>query len=47
VVEFPSYEDAMSNSNLPETSAFAEKLAELCDTPPTFRNLDVVRLDQM
>jgi hypothetical protein len=47
VVEFPSYEEAMANSNLPETSAFAEQLAKLCDRPPSFRNLDVVREDQM
>jgi hypothetical protein len=47
VVEFPSYEEAMANSNLRETSAFAEHLTKLCDAPPTFRNLDVVRVDQM
>ena len=47
VVEFPSYEEAMANSNLPETSAFAEHLTKLCDTPPSFRNLDVVREDHM
>jgi hypothetical protein len=43
IVEFPSYEDAMANSNMPETSDFAAKLASLCDGPPTFRNLDVLR----
>jgi quinol monooxygenase YgiN len=42
IVEFPSYEEAMKNSELPETSAFAEAMAKLCDGPPTFRNLDVV-----
>jgi hypothetical protein len=47
IVEFPSYEDAMANSELPETSEFAERLASLCDAPPTFRNLDVVREEQM
>jgi hypothetical protein len=47
VVEFPTYEQAMANSNLPETSAFAEQLTKLCDTPPSFRNLDVVREDHM
>ena len=41
IVEFPSYEEAMRNSELPETSAFAQRLAELCDGPPTFRNLDL------
>jgi hypothetical protein len=47
IVEFPSYEDAMANSNLPETSEFAEQLASLCDGPPKFRNLDVLREEQM
>ena len=47
VVEFPSYDEAMANSNLPETSALAEQLTKLCDTPPSFRNLDVVREDHM
>ena len=28
IVEFPSYEEAMANSNLPETAGFAEKIAE-------------------
>ena len=47
IVEFPSYEKAMENSNRPETAEFAERLAKLCDGPPTFRNLDVVREDEM
>jgi hypothetical protein len=47
IVEFPSYEEAMANSNLPETGEFAAKLASLCDGPPTFRNLDVLREEQM
>jgi quinol monooxygenase YgiN len=42
VVEFESYEAAMENSNRPETSEFASKMAELCDGPPTFYNLDVI-----
>src|SRR5947209_9097397 len=42
IVEFPSYEAAMENSNLPETAALAEAMAALCDAPPVFRNLDVV-----
>jgi hypothetical protein len=41
IVEFPSYEDAMRNSALPETSEFAGRMMALCDGPPTFRNLDV------
>jgi len=47
IVEFASYEEAMANSNLPETAEFAKKLASLCDGPPTFRNLDVMREEQM
>jgi hypothetical protein len=45
IVEFPSYTEAMSNSGLPETSEFAERLASLCDGPPVFRNLNVQRVD--
>jgi thiosulfate/3-mercaptopyruvate sulfurtransferase len=45
VVEFPSYEEAMANSSLPETGEFAANLARLCDSPPVFRNLDVQRVD--
>jgi hypothetical protein len=47
IVEFPSYEEAMANSNLPETSEFAAKLASLCDGPPSFRNLEVLREEEM
>ena len=43
IVEFPSYEDAMANSALPETTEVAARLAELCDEAPTFRNLEVTR----
>ena len=42
IIEFDSYEEAMENSNRPETSEFAAQMAKLCDGPPTFRNLDVV-----
>ena len=45
IVEFPSYEDAMANSGLPETAEFADKLAGLCEGPPMFRNLDVRRVE--
>lgn len=47
IVEFPSYEKAMENSNRPETAEFATQLAKLCDAPPTFRNLDVIREEDM
>ncbi len=47
IVEFPSHEDAMANSDLPETAAFAERLRQLCDEPMTFRNLDVLHVEKM
>lgn len=47
IVEFPSYEAAMANSNLPETSDLSSKLMSLCDGPPIFRNLDVLREEDM
>jgi hypothetical protein len=47
IVEFPSYADAAANSDLPETAAFAELLARLCDGPMTFRNLDVQRAEDL
>ena len=47
VVEFPSYEAAMANSELPETRELAARLAKLCDEPPTFRNLDIIRQDDL
>jgi hypothetical protein len=47
IVEFPSYEAAMENSNRPETSKLAGRLAALCSAPPTFRNLDVEREEKL
>lgn len=47
IVEFPSYEDAMANSDLAETGEFAAQLMSVCDGPPTFRNLDILREDSM
>jgi hypothetical protein len=43
IVEFPSYEEAMSNSRLPETQVISSQLMALCDSPPIFRNLEVIR----
>ena len=45
IVEFPSYEDAMRNNNLPATAQIAEKMAVLCETPTEFLNLNVLRID--
>ena len=41
IVEFPSYEAAQKNNDLPETAKFAEKMAGLAQNQ-SFRNLDVV-----
>jgi hypothetical protein len=43
IIEFPSYEDAMRNSALPQTAELADRIRELCSGEPVFINLDVVR----
>lgn len=43
LVEFPSYEEAMKNSHLPETDRMFQEMVALCDGMPSFTNLDVVR----
>ena len=45
VVAFPSAEAAQRNSDNPVTTTFAGKMTGLCDGPPAFRNLDVVRAE--
>jgi hypothetical protein len=47
IVEFASHDAAMANSELPETAVFAKRLAELCDAPIVFRNLDVRSVAEM
>ncbi|MEA2826634.1 MAG: hypothetical protein QOG43_1073 [Actinomycetota bacterium] len=42
VVRFPSYEAAMENSQREDTTELSQKMASLCDGPPSFRNLDVL-----
>jgi hypothetical protein len=39
---FDSYESAMENSNLPETTEFGQKQAALLDSPMVFTDLDVI-----
>ena len=46
IAEFESYELAMENSARPETDAFAKKMAEVTDGPPTFGNYDLVNEDK-
>ena len=45
-VEFPSYDEAMANNDLPETQKFAARMAELCTDAPKFLNLDEIRRDK-
>lgn len=47
IVEFPSYEEAMKNSNLPETDRIFQEMVALCDGMPSFTDLDVVRDEQL
>ena len=47
IVEFPSFEDAMANSSLPETAALSERMAALCDGQARFVNLDVRSVAEM
>ena len=46
IAEFPSYEAAMKNNELPETAAVAEAMQKLADGPPTFFNLDLERVEE-
>lgn len=39
---FDSYESAMENSNLPETTEFGQKQSALVDGPMQFIDLDVI-----
>ena len=42
LADFVSYELAMENSARPETDAFAKRMAEMTDEPPTFGNYDII-----
>lgn len=46
ILEFDSYEEAMANSNRPETTEMAGRMGALCDGPPKFYNLDVRSTEQ-
>jgi len=46
VVEFPSYEAAMENSNDPRTNEFAERMASITGEGRMFRNLDVIKVSE-
>ncbi|WP_330303779.1 MULTISPECIES: hypothetical protein [unclassified Streptomyces] len=47
VIEFDSYEDAMRNSNDPETTKMAERMATLCTRPPSFTDCDVREMTEL
>ncbi|MCF6525263.1 ester cyclase [Streptomyces sp. JJ36] len=47
IVEFPSYEEAMRNSQLPETDRIFRELVAVCDQEPRFTDLEVVRDEQL
>ncbi|NED73076.1 ester cyclase [Streptomyces sp. SID9944] len=47
MVEFPSYEEAMRNSNLPETDEVFRGMVALCDELPVFTDLEVVRDERL
>ncbi len=46
VVEFPSHEAAMENSNDPRTGEFAARIASMAGKSLKFRNLDVVHVSE-
>jgi len=47
MVEFSSYERGMENSSRPETGEFAAFLSEISEGELKFRNLDVLREDDL
>lgn len=47
IVFFDSYEDAMRNSDLPETQEFAKKLQSAVDGEPQYWNLDITEEEKL
>jgi hypothetical protein len=47
MVEFSSYERGMENSSRPETGEFAAFLTEISESALKFRNLDVLREENL
>ncbi|MEZ0091382.1 hypothetical protein [Streptacidiphilus sp. EB129] len=47
IVEFPSYAEAMRNSELPETQRISGRMQQLCSTAPRFMNLEVMRDEKL
>jgi hypothetical protein len=42
IVQFASFEKAMTNSADPQTTEWSTRMQAFCDGPPSFRNLDVI-----
>lgn len=42
IIEFPSYEEAMANNDLPATQEFAAGFRKLVDGEPRYVNTDVI-----
>jgi hypothetical protein len=47
LLEFESYEEAMRNSDDPETTRMAERLGALCVGERVYTNCDLVRTDEL
>jgi hypothetical protein len=47
MVEFSTHDEGMENSNRLETGKFAAVLAGICDGHLAFRNLDVLREEEL
>ncbi|MGW1748298.1 hypothetical protein ACWCRD_22345 [Streptomyces sp. NPDC002092] len=47
LIEFESYEDAMRNSNDPETTKMAEQMAALSMGERTFTNCDLLEMSEL
>jgi hypothetical protein len=46
VIEFNSYEEAMRNSEDPETTKMAQQMAALCSRPPSFTDCDLLDMTE-
>ena len=47
IVEFPSFEEAMVNNELPATQRIAAQIRELCTGEPRFHNVEVLREENL
>jgi hypothetical protein len=47
IVEFPSFDAAMANSELPETADLSQKLRGLCNGEMVFRNFEVLTVEEL